>query len=452
MTQRADTRSALAAESVRPDFVPASHYISREFAQLEYQRLWPRVWQLVCREEELRKVGDYITYEIGNQSFIIVRTAADRIRSYYNVCLHRGRRLTVGNGNAIRFHCTYHGWQWNIDGSVARVLDREDWKGCDAMDDAGLKLTETLLDSWQGFVFINMDPQAEPLAKYLDPAPKYLDPFEYGKMRFRFRATFRVPCNWKVAQEAFSEAYHVPATHPQLMMGQGDNDTRSFARGKHAMFDYDPGRERPFGTPAKSTGKPMPTDFRKSMTSFFEMMNVQLPVLFTLRDGQATHRLLTEVPENAPYLEVLQKTIQFQKEAAIGDGAGWPDITLDQLAAAGTDWHIFPNFVTLFYFDGCIVYRSRPDGDNPDSSIFEVWGLQRYAPGAEPAVPNHLFLDRDDWKKVKDVSLILWQDFDNMEQVQIGMKSYGCPGNRPSPKQEVPISNMHRVLREYLFD
>jgi phenylpropionate dioxygenase-like ring-hydroxylating dioxygenase large terminal subunit len=443
--------STLAAEKVRPDFVPASDYISPEFAQLEYERMWNKVWQVACREEEIPNVGDYVTYEIGTQSFIVVRTAPGTIKSYYNVCLHRGRRLTVGNGNAIRFHCNYHGWQWSLDGSIARVLDRDDWKGCNQFDDAALKLPETKIDTWQGFVFINMDPNAEPLAKYLDPVPKFLDPHEYGRMRFRFKATFRVPCNWKVAQEAFDEGYHIPATHPQLMPVQGDNDTRSFAHGKHGMFDYDPNRERPLGTPAKMTGKPMPTDFRPTMIEFFDLLNAQLPVLFTVRDGQAAHRLMSEVPADAPYLEVLMKTMQFQKEAAVADGSGWPNISMEQLAAAGTDWHIFPNIVTLPYPDGCIVYRSRPDGNDPDSCIYEVWGLARYAPGAEPAVTNHLFLEKDQWRGVGAVSPILMQDFDNMEQVQLGMKSYGFPGNRTTPKQEVAVSNMHRALREYIF-
>lgn len=176
--------------------------------------MWNKVWQVACREEEIPKVGDYITYEIGSQSFIVVRTAADEIKSYYNVCLHRGRRLTASCGHATKFHCNYHGWQWNLDGTIARVLDREDWNGCGSMTDGDLQLRETRCDTWEGFVFINMDMNAEPLADYLGMAAEALTPYEYGKMRLRFYATFRLPCNWKVAPEAFEEGYHVAATHP----------------------------------------------------------------------------------------------------------------------------------------------------------------------------------------------------------------------------------------------
>lgn len=458
MTVATQVEAALRAEHVRADFVPASDYISSEFVQLEYERLWPRVWQLACREEEIPKVGDYVSYEIGDQSFIIVRQTPTVIRAFYNVCLHRGRRLTAGCGNVARFHCSYHGWQWGLDGSVLRVLDRTDWQGCSSMEDGDLRLREVKVDSWAGFVFIHMDPKAEPLAHYLDPVPAHLDPYEYGKMRFRFYATFRLPCNWKVALEAFDEGYHVAATHPQLLPVQGEDWTNSFAKGRHGMFMYpmvraDTGEpSAPFGAPSPRLGKPVPKDLRPGVVGHFELLTSTLPVLYSLRDGEATRRLLTEVsPDTAP-LEVLQRALQFQREAAVAAGAGWPEITSAQMARAGVDWHIFPNMITLPYPDGCIVYRSRPDGTNPDSCIYDVWGLQRYAPGAEPAIQRQQFYGKEDWRGVGAVSIILEQDFVNMEEVQRGMKSYGFPGNRTSPKQEVAISNMHRVLREeFLF-
>lgn len=446
----ADTLAALAAETVADDFVPASDYISPEFQKLEYQRMWNKVWQVACREEEISNVGDFVTYEIGDQSFIVVRTAPDTIKSFYNVCLHRGRRLTTGNGNAIRFHCNYHGWQWNINGDIARVVDREDWKSCGKMEDTDLKLTETRVDTWQGFVFINMNPDAGPLAEFLDPVPQYLDPFEYGKMRFRFYALFRVPCNWKVAQEAFDEGYHVAATHPQLLEFFGDDYTRSFAHGKHGMF-MNPYEKAPLGQPSPRLNRKPLDDHRKGIIGFFDLLNRQLPVLFSLRDGAAARRLMTEAKADESAPELLGKTMQFQREAAIAEGAGWPPITSEQLAKGGVDWHIFPNIVTLPFPDGVIVYRSRPDGDNPDSCLYNVWGLERYAPGAEPSLVRHEFLGAGEWRGVGSVSLILAQDFENMEQVQIGMKSHGFPGCRPNPQQEIAVSNMHRVLREYLF-
>lgn len=446
-----DIERTLAAERVRDDFVPVSDYISADFQKLENERLWPKVWQVACREEEIPNVGDYITYEIANQSFIVIRSAPGKIRSLYNVCLHRGRRLTTGHGNALRLHCNYHGWQWNVDGSIARVLDREDWDGCGEMTDSDLQLRETLVDIWGGFVFINMDLKAEPLHKFLDPVPEYLDPYEYQKMRFRFYATFRLPNNWKVAQEAFDEVYHVAATHPQLLDSMGDDRSKTWALGKHGYITY-PYEKAPIGAPSPRLNRPMPDDLRPGIIRFFDIINKQLPIYFTIRDGEAARRLMTEAKPDEPYLDLWMKTMQFQKEAAMSSGAGWPDITMEQMGKAGADWHIFPNLVTLPYPDGNIVYRARPDGDNSDSCIYDVWGLQRYAPGSEPELKRLQLLGVDDWKKAGEVSLILEQDFSNQKEVQDGMKSHGFPGCRTSPIQEKTITNMHRVLREeYLF-
>lgn len=448
--------AALRAERVRPDFVPASDYISADFMALEYQRLWPKVWQLACREQEIPKVGDYVTYDIGEQSFIVVRQAPDRIRAFFNVCMHRGRRLTSGCGNVLRFHCTYHGWQWGLDGSVIRVLDRSDWNGCSSMQDSDLRMREVKVETWAGFVFLTMDSNPEPLAAFLDPVPAALDPYEYEKMRFRFYASFRLPCNWKVGLEAFDEGYHVAATHPQLLPFQGEDWTKSHAKGRHAMFCY-PGRDNgqpqvPFGAPSPRLGKPVPKDLRPGIVGHYDELTRTLPVLYSLRDGEAVRRLLTEVSPDTPPLDVLLKALEFQRDAANACGAGWPNLTSEQMARAGVDWHIFPNMITLPYPDGAIVYRSRPDGANPDSCIYDVWGLQRYAAGAEPAIDRQMFYGQNDWREVGKVSLILEQDFFNMEEVQRGMKSYGFPGNRTNPEQEVAVSNMHRVLREeFLF-
>ena len=150
-------------------------------------------------------------------------------------------------------------------------------------------------------------------------------------------------------------------------------------------------------------------------------------------------------------MEILGKMYQFIREAAEACGAGWPDISFEQMAKAGTDWSIFPNIVILMQPDAALCYRIRPFSDDPDSCIFDVWSLQRYAPGAEPRLTRKIYHGEEDWKHIGDVSPVLLQDFSNMAEVQQGMKSYGFPGCRTNPLQESMIPNHHRVLREYLF-
>lgn len=440
-----------AVQAVRVDFVPKDGYLSREHLRLEHERLWPRVWQVACREEEIPHVGDFVTFDVVGESIIVVRTAAERIEAFYNACQHRGRRLTQGCGHAARFMCKYHGWTWNLDGSIARVLDREDWQGCDAMDDTDLHLKSPLVDRWAGFVFINMDTDAEPLATYLAPVPERVDKFEFEAMRYRWYKSVRLPCNWKVALEAFNEGYHVAATHPQILDTVGDDRTQSFTFGRHGMFGY-PAQTRPLGSPSPRTGKPVPADLRPGIIRFHDEMEYTLKAIYTDRDASASRRLLTENSADDDFLKLFMSLQQYQQEAALAAGAGWPALSLEDQGRAGTDWHVFPNLVFLMYPDGALFYRARPDGDNPDSCIYDIWSLARYAPGAEPPVQREEYYGPEDYKQSERFGLILSQDFQNMGQVQQGMKSRGFGGARPSPVQERAISNFHRALHEYLFD
>src|SRR5688572_10162049 len=107
--------------------IPAKNYICADFARREAQSLWSRVWQMACREEEIPKVGDFYTYDIVDQSVIVIRVAEDEIKAYHNVCPHRGRTITEGCGHAARLFCKFHGWSWKLDGTIAKVVDRHEW-------------------------------------------------------------------------------------------------------------------------------------------------------------------------------------------------------------------------------------------------------------------------------------------------------------------------------------
>jgi phenylpropionate dioxygenase-like ring-hydroxylating dioxygenase large terminal subunit len=449
---KAGTSAANAdAGELRIDFVPTDHYTSPEFLRLEKERLWPRVWQQACRLEELPRVGSFVTYDIMDESIVVVRTSETELKAFYNVCQHRGRRLTEGCGQISQFHCRFHGWQYRLDGTVSRVLDREDWEGCADFADADLSLKPVQVGTWGGWVFVNPDPNAKPLKEFLDAAPHYLDPYEIEKMRFRWCVEVKVPCNWKVGLEAFNESYHVSATHPQLMSTYGDDRTRNRTHGPHGMF-YLPGNpDFPMGAPSPRLNQPAPKDLRPMIVEYYDTYNLTLRALFSERDVEATRRLLTEVPPEANFYEIIGKLMEFQREAAIAAGAGWPDITPQQMMEAGTDWHIFPNMVFLPYPDGLLGYRSRPHPTDPDVCFFEVCALQRYAPGAEPPLQKQYMHGDDDWRKFKDISIILQQDFDNMGEVQRGMKSKGFKGARTNPVQEATVSNFHRAILEY-FD
>lgn len=210
------------------------------------------------------------------------------------------------------------------------------------------------------------------------------------------------------------------------------------------------GMSRPLGAPSERTGRPMPTDTRQGLVDFYNNLNETLGAVFTPLSTQATARVLSEVPEGTPPLEVLLRAFEFQKEAARAAGSGWPEnLTGEKQAAAGTAWHIFPAQILNFSADGLLSYRARPWKDDPNYCLFDIWSLQRYAPGSEPPVVHEFY---EDWSKdtVKNFGLILSQDFANMEEVQAGQHSLGFAGGRTNPSQERTVSHFHRMIREWI--
>jgi hypothetical protein len=234
-----------------------------------------------------------------------------------------------------------------------------------------------------------------------------------------------------------------------LLATMGDDVTRSFTYGRHGMFAY-PTATRPWGAPSPRTGRPMPDDIRPGLVRFFDEMNLTLRAIYTERDTEAARRLLTETAPGNDAARIMQDMFRFQQQAAESAGAGWPAISLEEMGRAGVNWHVFPNQVFLMYMDGALCYRARPNGDDPDSCLYDIWSLQRYAPGAQPRLERQRFLGDEDWKGFAAVSVILQQDFNNMEEVQKGMKSDGFAGARTNPLQETSISNLHTHIAEYI--
>ena len=436
---------------LRSDYIPKESYISPAYARREKDRMWPRVWQVACRSEDLPNPHEYVVYDILDESVIVSRSADGALRAFHNVCQHRGRRLLNGRGKASSIRCKFHGWTWKSDGTLVKVVDRDDWEGCPGMTDGDLALKPVAVDEWGGFVFVNLDTDAIPLSEYLSPATELLSRFEFETMRIRWAKTVRVGCNWKVALDAFSEGYHVQGTHPQLLDIGGDDRTRSFAMGDHTMFDYGDAT-RPIGAPSPRTGKAMPKDLRPGLARFHREMEDTLKALFSPRSVAVAEHLTETIPTNLEANEVMEKMIDLQKEAALGDGAGWPDITPEDMASAGADWHIFPNLAFLFNPDAMLAYRARPDGDNPDSCIFDIWSLVRFAPGEEPDVDVDYIPEENSWKidTEERLGLILAQDFSNMEDVQRGMKSSGFDVARTNPRSEIGVSHIQQVLDRYV--
>ena len=203
--------------------IPRSRYVSREFHELEKEKLWRKAWQVACREEDIPDVGDTLVYDICDLSILVVRSATDTIKAYYNACLHRGRQLKEHGGNSTELRCPFHGYCWNLDGSLKQIPCEWDFPH---VEPAEWSLPEVHVGTWGGFVFVNLDPQCESLESYLGELPEH---FAKWPLEQRYKAVHVAkifPTNWKVVQEAFMEAFHVVATHPQLLAGIGDANSQ----------------------------------------------------------------------------------------------------------------------------------------------------------------------------------------------------------------------------------
>jgi nitrite reductase/ring-hydroxylating ferredoxin subunit len=425
--------------SDRPVVIGVEPYVSEAYARAENDKLWARVWQVACREEEVPAVGDYVTYNILDESIIVARVAADRIAAYYNVCQHRGRRLTEGCGHTKRFVCRFHGWKWSLDGANVDALAREDWAG--TLTDENIRLKTVQVGTWGGWVFVNMDPDAEPLADYLGTAAKMLNPFELDKMRYRWRQWLHFPSNWKVAIEAFVEGYHVLGTHPQLTK-YGAKGTWSRAHGRHSCFG--PAGSKGFGGASGGAGDAV--DARLALAEVINQLWEEVNATTTQTIVSAANRLKDELPPDTPFMQVQMHLMASAMRDDAARGVTWPKIDPAHFGEAGTVWHIFPNTVVIQGPTFALCYRARPHGYNPDSCIFEVYVLERYPEGQAPKVENLFKPDHNEesWRRV------LCQEFSNMGAVQEGIKSRGFVGPRPNPVQERGVTNFHRVLAEYM--
>ncbi|MDG2002449.1 MAG: aromatic ring-hydroxylating dioxygenase subunit alpha [Novosphingobium sp.] len=427
---------------VREDFVSASDYCSKEFAEWENERLWPRVWQMACREEDVPEVGDFYTYDIVDDSIIIIRSAPGEIKAFHNACAHRGRQLTEGCGHASKLQCPFHGWQFGFDGKPLHVVDREDWG--DKLRDEDISLIPVKVGIWGGWVYINMDLDCESLDDFLAPAKAILDPLDMSGLRYHWVKSAIVPSNWKTVLGLFNEAYHLQQAHSQVLRFQ-DDVTESHVHGRHGMFEsWD---ALPPGIRSQRLGPPLEQDIRQSLheyvMEYYETLQCAHPI--TMVD--AVDRMMEEVPEGTPAEEVMAKVMQFTFEDAAGRGVEIPPITPEEMHAVGSDWHLFANQILLPGPLTCLAYRARPNGHDPDSAIFDVYSLLRYPPGQEPNVEPERC---DDLTDISFWPLILIQDFENLAALQRGLKSRGFRGARTNPKQESAVSNFHRALRDFM--
>jgi phenylpropionate dioxygenase-like ring-hydroxylating dioxygenase large terminal subunit len=420
--------------------VPKERYVSRAFLDLEMDRLWSRVWQVACREEELPAVGDYVEYKIGDQSILVVRAAPGEVRAFHNACLHRGTRLAAACGHFAgeRIRCPYHGWGYALDGRLTTVVDRDEFGGRLSGD---LRLGPVRAETWGGFVFVNMDPAAEPLLEFLDPLPTLLAPYHLEAMRFRSYLTTILPANWKTVIDAFNESYHVQGAHAQILPWTDDTSIAYEQFRTHAHYGRLPNARR---TLAPSPRLGLGAD-AVDEGAILAALVAGLGGAF-LKEERALVDELRAAP--APPGTLLARYQTRRMELLRARGLDVSGFTAEHMTSAD-DVYWFPNMVGPIYPGSAILFRVRPNGLDPESTIKDTWVLEWPRPGTAWTMPERRFFA--DWR-TRNWGEITTQDYENIERAQAGMRSRGFRGLRLNPHQESNILHMHRVIDRYLTE
>src|SRR5262245_56082241 len=194
--------------------------ISPQFDALRREAIFRRTWLNVGRVEQLPKVGSYFTREIdvAGTSIIVVRSAKDTVRAFYNICRHRGNKLVwtdfpreETSGFCRQFQCKYHAWRYNLDGELTFVQQESEFFDLDKKD---YGLAPVQADVWEGFIFVNFDPDnTTPLRDYLGGIAKGMEGYPFHRLTQVHKYRAEVGSNWKLFIDAFAEFYHAPILH-----------------------------------------------------------------------------------------------------------------------------------------------------------------------------------------------------------------------------------------------
>jgi len=408
------------------DFVPIpkERYTSAEFAAREWERMWTKVWLLAGRASDIPEPGDYFTFEIGRESILVVRQRDGSIDARYNVCMHRGNRLREpGRGHAGEFRCLFHGWRYELDGSLKQALDPECFP--QGLPPEKLRLEPVRCDTWAGFVFVSLDPGVEPLRSYLGVVPEHLDPYGFENWKIAYDCTVEIECNWKTCVDAFNEAYHLSSTHAWTVAFSDDVRTVYDCYGRHTRMIFPEVQASPRFAPPGTV-----TDEIKEM--FLKRVGVDVEGFSG--DSDAARRAYADA------IRALGSTL----------GADFSDLNESQMC---DDFHytIFPNVTFNTHSLFVWVFTHRPHPTDPNRMYFDFINLVN-APAQEIPRPEkecYSTANGDTLDGKCEGGDLLDEDLYNLPRIQRGMNSAAFR-HLHLGTQEVRILSHQATLMSYL--
>ncbi|MBI3951653.1 MAG: aromatic ring-hydroxylating dioxygenase subunit alpha [Acidobacteria bacterium] len=393
-----DRRYTLDYPELGTDPVPVEPYISEEYFKLEQEKVFKRTWLNVGRVEEIPNAGDYFVRELPvcKTSILVTRGKDGVIRGFHNVCQHRGTKLVWNESGCCQaFACKYHGWSYAPDGRLIGVPEEDMFFD---FDKRKIRLAPVATDVWEGFIFINLDPNPEEsLQAYLGELVGLLHGFPFSDLPVCYSYKADLKCNWKIIVDSQQEGYHAKMLHRRSLPGFLTNKENPSSHVIHMKLYK---RHRVISYYGNRTRKPSPAEalayqFGTSVAKFVQEFS-----------GEKMPKGLN--PTRDPH---------------------W----------AFDEYVIFPNFHLLLFFGMYITHHVWPVAVDR-----AIWEARAYLPRAENAA--EMFSREYSKCLLRDAWL---EDGSTLEASQVGLES-GAITHFILQDQELMIRHFQKVLRDYI--
>lgn len=429
------TRPSSAQRTTR---IPTARYTLPAWKALEDERLWPRVWQIACTVDCVRERGDFYEYQVAGLSILVVRGDDGELRAFQNACPHRANTLLEGAGSGLEeIRCAYHHWCFDLRGRLRRISSQDGSPPQNlASGPSGpvgrLDLVPVRLETWGGFVFVNPDRDAEPLATWLEALPEELA--WVGMERFSCDAFMTVPvaANWKAVIDAFIETYHLHAVHPQMLAIADDVHTPITLWDKHTKF------MQPYGIPSPRRGGTVSD--QELWESFVSNLGHRMGIPFADARDPGPH------PPLAPG-ETMRDVLVAKIRAHLASLGPLYASLDDHHVIDDFHYHFFPNVVMNVFAGWFGIIRARP-GETADECLLDMWNFDLRPEGAANAHPRPVERTLGE-EEIRALGPVLLQDLALLPRVQRGLRQPGLTHFQLT-RAEGRIGRMHEILDRYL--
>ncbi|WP_013322841.1 aromatic ring-hydroxylating oxygenase subunit alpha [Gloeothece verrucosa] len=216
--------------------LPGYYYYDPKIFELEMKTIWCNSWQWVARVSDLPKKGDYLTYEAGEQSIIVINQGNGQLIAMHNVCPHRGASLVQGKGNCHQLVCPYHAWVYNLEGQLKNIPQANLFED---LDFSTIQIQPVQLDTWGGFIFVNLANSSESLSDYLAGFSDYLKQYNHPweDLIEVARWSYTEAINWKFIVENYVEDYHFNTLHPKSLDLFDFKNVYTTTSGRHCLIE-----------------------------------------------------------------------------------------------------------------------------------------------------------------------------------------------------------------------